>query len=172
MHDVAAADDHDPFRTQRAQLACQIIVELRRLREVDAQLESQACRPPGRDAAKPSRRRGPGPGGGRPGRPGSLREVGGTVRLPGRPRRRIGDAEEIGVKRPEVVDRFRAVRVADTATPLRLSQWADTTRMASGRGKFAPARASAAVKSLRWMAFSGWPWPMKRTGIMVGRTPP
>ena len=44
-------------------------------------------------------------------------------------------------------------------------QWADTIRMARGRGTEAPKLRQASVKRLRSSAFIGLPWPRKAAGM-------
>jgi hypothetical protein len=51
-----------------------------------------------------------------------------------------------------------------TPTPW-VSQWAETQRIALGRGRAWPIAAQPRRKSLSSMAFIGEPWPMKSTGM-------
>ena len=49
----------------------------------------------------------------------------------------------------------------------RVTQCAETTQIACGRGKSRPSFSKARVKALDSMAFMGGPWPTKRTGIFT-----
>jgi hypothetical protein len=53
----------------------------------------------------------------------------------------------------------------------RLSQCAETLRMAEGRGSSRPQADSRRVKALSASAFMGEPWPMKMTGIRCEGAP-
>src|SRR3954452_8056322 len=57
--------------------------------------------------------------------------------------------------------------MAVTAVAL-MYQWADTTRIARGRGTAAPKARQAWVYRLSSRAFIGLPWPRKAAGITVG----
>jgi len=61
--------------------------------------------------------------------------------------------------------------MAVTAVAL-MYQWADTMRMARGRGIDAPKARHASEDRFRSRAFMGLPWPKNTAGIGVTSTPP
>src|SRR3974377_23306 len=50
----------------------------------------------------------------------------------------------------------------------RVYQWADSERIARGRGSAAPSARHAAVAALLASAFVGLPWPMNTAGMRAG----